>query len=546
MNGNNITETTESLSSDIKGPVECPICSSPYGTLTELNSHLDKDHSLGGSMSTPRTSSGRRYLVKSPLRRNSIKSPGSKTLVESPPKNKETQSKPRIKNTHWQKFPFESQNCRKCSIKLKDHNSGLNCRKCGRLFCKKHCINKVKLDLNAKYDSINGKWYICCERCYNLRPGFNDYGTFKDLSKTFFKVRISKNEDKTLIGLQLANRLVRLIDGSINLYKQYNGNMLMRLKFNNELSKLEKNVCPWKDDKGVIDCEICKEPFTLTIRKHHCRICGSVVCDYPTTRCSRKIPFQLLLNASRDLPFKNTTNFKEIHEMQYDILVCKKCTTRLYSRKMFDQSLNGPHPPLFQLHSRMNAIEHSIKSMIPNFEKLALLMEKSKDSNEKQSNEILQEASGIRNKIMRNFTSYNTIVQQLGDYKPRNNSEQKIKASLQSVATNFINRNILPLKSMTLLLTSNETENNNNEIETGDNVKKLSDLLYNNLTIKQIKDYRDELMVLKEQHFLVQTMLDEAKSQRRFEEMKSLEENLSELNNRIKEIEENLGDQGFQ
>ena len=36
----------------------------------------------------------------------------------------------------------------------------------------------------------------------------------------------------------------------------------------------------WMDAEGVDTCSRCNTTkFTLTVRKHHCRFCGLVVCD---------------------------------------------------------------------------------------------------------------------------------------------------------------------------------------------------------------------------------------------------------------------------
>jgi hypothetical protein len=34
----------------------------------------------------------------------------------------------------------------------------------------------------------------------------------------------------------------------------------------------------WVPDEAVVECPLCKEPFTFFFRRHHCRACGKVVC----------------------------------------------------------------------------------------------------------------------------------------------------------------------------------------------------------------------------------------------------------------------------
>ncbi|CAD1479400.1 unnamed protein product [Heterotrigona itama] len=40
----------------------------------------------------------------------------------------------------------------------------------------------------------------------------------------------------------------------------------------------ERAVVPWIDDKDVKLCPICAKSFHVARRKHHCRLCGAVMC----------------------------------------------------------------------------------------------------------------------------------------------------------------------------------------------------------------------------------------------------------------------------
>ncbi|XP_062602240.1 rabenosyn-5-like, partial [Saccostrea cucullata] len=49
----------------------------------------------------------------------------------------------------------------------------------------------------------------------------------------------------------------------------------------------EKSVVPWLPDSHVKECPFCRRNFTLTRRRHHCRLCGDIMCD----RCSQFLPY---------------------------------------------------------------------------------------------------------------------------------------------------------------------------------------------------------------------------------------------------------------
>eukprot|EP00057_Strongylocentrotus_purpuratus_P024752 XP_011679226.1 PREDICTED: rabenosyn-5-like [Strongylocentrotus purpuratus] len=51
----------------------------------------------------------------------------------------------------------------------------------------------------------------------------------------------------------------------------------------------EKTIVPWAEDSDVRFCPSCGDKFSLAVRRHHCRLCGSIMCN----KCSSYvgIPF---------------------------------------------------------------------------------------------------------------------------------------------------------------------------------------------------------------------------------------------------------------
>ncbi|WWC68141.1 uncharacterized protein I206_102064 [Kwoniella pini CBS 10737] len=45
----------------------------------------------------------------------------------------------------------------------------------------------------------------------------------------------------------------------------------------------EQAIVKWEDDNEVKKCRICQSSFSLSNRKHHCRLCGKIVCSLPPT-----------------------------------------------------------------------------------------------------------------------------------------------------------------------------------------------------------------------------------------------------------------------
>lgn len=62
----------------------------------------------------------------------------------------------------------------------------------------------------------------------------------------------------------------------------------------------EREIIPWVDDSDVSHCEFCMNRFSLTKRKHHCRLCGKIMCS----NCSKFLTFPF---ASKKI-FRNCEN----------------------------------------------------------------------------------------------------------------------------------------------------------------------------------------------------------------------------------------------
>lgn len=44
------------------------------------------------------------------------------------------------------------------------------------------------------------------------------------------------------------------------------------------LEAIEKSVVPWVNDQDVPFCPDCGNKFSIRNRRHHCRLCGSIMC----------------------------------------------------------------------------------------------------------------------------------------------------------------------------------------------------------------------------------------------------------------------------
>lgn len=494
--------------------INCPVCGKSVGGLTKLNDHLDVDHGFDKERSELYKGNGK-----------STKDLRTRQIFKK----------------HWQKpDSYGRALCQECGVSSSKPNAFINCRKCGLLYCNLHCKKVIKLNLDAQYDPLHGKWYACCNRCFNERPGYNDYGSLVDKTSHFIKLREIKNEDKRLRSLQLENRLVRLVNGIATIHAKGKSSILMNFTTRNEASELERTVTPWKNDRGVLDCSVCFQPFGLTLWKHHCRLCGNIVCNRDETSCSNEISLQHLVNAAKDLPYQQ--NISELIEINYSIRLCYECIKNLYGERKFRKDTQKTKPQLLLLCESLGSASKVITDTICQMEKFMIRMDDSRMADQIPKGEDMTESKKLRTKLLRSVAMYNSLARQASKITPANSTEAKIKTSVQVASSTFINEKILSLKKVPGMM--DESPRTNSPIGEPDKIQS-TDLLFNNLTISEVKKYRNELMVLKEQKFLVESMIEEAKKLRKFDEVATLSTNLNELSTQISKTQDNLGDEGF-
>ena len=521
--------------------LNCPICFKTLNSLVDMNIHLDHDHGFQNETDTSISHEATIVPPKIKKEKHSIRNDKS-------PNGKTKNPKALISNKHWKKF-IPGSACNDCRRVLNRTSEVRNCRKCGKLYCKRHCANVIRLNLKAQYDPTNGSWYSCCHSCYELRPGYNDFGARVDLTVSFADMRDRKNDDKELRKLQIENRLVRIIDGIIKLYKAAGDGVMTLITLDYKIANLEKSITPWKDDTAVVDCNNCHTKFTVLQRRHHCRLCGLIVCDSKTTECSNEILVRFMRGITADLPYSESVPTSS--EFDKSIRVCTSCFDMVYNPRKFNADIHSAPSPLLVKYYNLRSLSTVIDGILPKFEEMLSNIEIAKEMNAPPNGNELYEMSKCREKLLRSFTSYNILAKQLLACTPLNESEKRIQSSIQTTSSNYIAEKILPMKNIPSILGNGSSSNETSTVTSREDsehskieIKKLSDLM-NNLSVKEIKAYREELMVYKEQSFMLQSMIEESKKQRHFDEVQILSQNLHDIITRIEDIQGKLGEQGF-
>lgn len=305
----------------------CPICNEDMVTLLQLNRHLDDVHkNLEEVKQNEAKDWFKTQMVKAkrfqPLAvlnqkfkgldvfdsendnpRSPIVQPAATTTAGPAAGPVQQDPDDVVTKAHWQRHgPNDACSEPACGKRLASMTGSINCRKCGKLFCDEHTMYKMKLSRSAQHEPVRGLWCRVCETCYKSREGYNDRTGFeRDHTADFAQLR-RKTVDKTLLEVsRLEKRLTKLtqllakppadpIPTAGSLLWPLAGAKAQR-------KQLEQSVVDWEEDADIQRCPFCQQEFsTYTFRRHHCRLCGRVVCGDPTTDCSKEVGLTVALS----------------------------------------------------------------------------------------------------------------------------------------------------------------------------------------------------------------------------------------------------------
>jgi rabenosyn-5 len=175
-----------------------------------------------------------------------------------------------IKRTGWEKDRVKCY-IDGCDKQLGILNGRFHCYKCGHQVCLEHSLFQMKLSVLAKHDPINGIWARVCQGCFQTSRVFQR-GVSRCKTSLFLHIRKQKVTVLLMESNKIEKRLQKVIISN-------------QLKDNHHMN-INTQVIPWVSDSSYHDCHVCHSNFGLLNRKHHCRLCGQLICQ----NCSKSIP----------------------------------------------------------------------------------------------------------------------------------------------------------------------------------------------------------------------------------------------------------------
>ncbi|KAF9638159.1 Zinc finger FYVE-type protein [Lasiodiplodia theobromae] len=556
----------------------CPICNEEMVTLLQLNRHLDDLHQDIEEVEQDEIQTWfRTQMVKAkkfqPLAVLNQKLKGLDVFEsnDSPflpapaqPSAAHTQQEAQrpldpeelVTRTHWQR-PSYSDACSEpiCGNRLGAANGSVNCRKCGRLFCEEHTMYQMKLSRSAQHEPVRGVWCRVCETCYKSREGYNDHnGAERNHTAAFTSIR-RKHVDKANLDIgRLEKRLTKLTqllaDPPPPEQQSGAGSLIWPLSNAKAHQRaLEQSIIAWEDDASIVQCPFCQQEFTsYTFRRHHCRLCGRVVCGDPKTGCSTEVGLSVAA--------PNRSSEKLTGQVSVDVRMCRDCKHTLFSKSDFAREL-ADKPRDARSYENLVQFQRGIRLLLPRFQKLLAALQ---DPENPPSSAQLQDATKVRKRLMDAFAQYDTAARRIRDLPTESPTQARLQKAVYQQAYNFLSLHMLPLKSLPKIL-KHASPNGAPQASkpNGRANGALAAIKYNDHESSSVassssaistmeaeeKELRERLIVLEEQKFFVQEMIADANRRRKFDEVSSLAQNVEDLSKEIDQINGQLNQLDF-
>lgn len=128
----------------------------------------------------------------------------------------------------------------------------------------------MRLRPDAQPDPIHGTMHLVCMQCYESREG---YAQQEGQSRLLFH-RFKWHRDRHIAHL---SEMAETLTDRVSQLRLLNDSAELRRKFSQR--QLEESVVPWQSDVASLRCSVCQCVFGMLMRRHHCRLCGRVVCS---------------------------------------------------------------------------------------------------------------------------------------------------------------------------------------------------------------------------------------------------------------------------
>ncbi|KFM67123.1 Rabenosyn-5, partial [Stegodyphus mimosarum] len=218
--------------------------------------------------------------------------------------------------------------------------------------------------------------------------------------------------------------------------------------------EFEKSIVPWVPDADVPLCPGCGKSFGLSRRRHHCRLCGGVMCHscsyFITYEFARKLTLPMVSDDQHLLPKPSSTprrpssaNLMSVAGGENLIRICKDCHMLLDRHdKMVEQKHH--RPLLVQMYERMKEYMEEVERLVP------VYLEMIESLNSGETEYQLDSARELKMKITKLAERIDTHSKKILKLETTDESScrmQQLQTGIRMAASQFLRNVILGLPS---------------------------------------------------------------------------------------------------
>ncbi|CAG9856769.1 unnamed protein product [Phyllotreta striolata] len=301
--------------------------------------------------------------------------------------------------------------------------------------------------------------------------------------------------------------------------------------FASDRKQQEQELVAWLDGSTVSRCPSCASSFNITRRQHHCRLCGSIMCN----SCSYFLPYEIAQTIVTPL---NSGSSKEQSGKESETLrICYHCLDMLESRRrvQIDQVLQ---PIICQLYTHLQKMKIQVQGSVDMYYKIYNSLKSG------ESTYILQDLQSLRNTIADKAQMIDTLSKKIDSLPvdPETPKSAVLQTGIRKATSSYIKEELITLPPPP---TPEELEKTKRERLAK---VKVDDIPVSSTSIKKVtvttgwspanvaneSTVSEEADPLLEQMNIVRSYIKQAREAQRFDEVKSLHENLNMLKDMYK------------
>ncbi|KAI8622571.1 FYVE zinc finger-domain-containing protein [Chytriomyces sp. MP71] len=458
----------------------------------------------------------------------------------------------------------------------------VHCRKCGNVFCEEHVSWQMRLTVGeARHDTVTGVWARVCWSCFSGREGYLDVnGVTRTRTSTFVKARKNMSD---VVSLEI-NKLESRYEKLSSLYaeipvspkpksKSLSSRLTTGLTSSLTISSagpnfrgIDQSVVAWQDDSEVSSCPICSSSFSSLFnplnRRHHCRLCGRVVCGLDT--CSTNIPLfprgtSVEVASSKTPETSGSTEEPGVmghtkSALHHEVKVCTDCKKLVFRRKtalleqmhkhevvsLYEvsflerpQSGNlaaGKHELTHLFNQEYLQVKQQVEDLLPKFNNLIMALS-SQSVIKKEDREYIV-ASRHRKTLMDHFANMEKIGKRIKALACSTTLQQRLQDNLQISIIQYLQAHMFTLSLMPKVTPPAGAAT------AGSSASKIQEVKFSDM--QRLDAASKALEVMEGQEAMLRTQLEDAVRRRRLEDAGALREALDDVEAEVARLKEEV------